>query len=93
MRKWFLNFEDALLKRKINVNSLLASLKTITYSKDCPIRQKTQQSFCSGFPFGGYLKPGTNFLKSISDWAFRISTDGIFIEASKNLIFSTPGQP
>jgi hypothetical protein len=59
MRKWFLNFEDALLKRKINVNSLLASLKTITYSKDCPIRQKTQQSFCAGFPFGvivGYLK-------------------------------------
>ncbi len=33
MRKWFLNFKGALLKRKINVKFLLASLKTITNSK------------------------------------------------------------
>ncbi len=35
MRKWFLNFQPALLKRKINIKFLLASLKALTNSKDC----------------------------------------------------------
>ncbi len=34
MRKWFLNFQPALLNRK-NLTFLLASLKTLTNSKDC----------------------------------------------------------
>ncbi len=37
MRKWFLNFQPGLLNRKINVFFLLASLKTLSNSKDCSL--------------------------------------------------------
>jgi hypothetical protein len=40
-------FLPALFKRKLNLNFLLASLKTLTYFKTVP---KATSNFCSGFP-------------------------------------------